>query len=132
MFTNVDEHCKNITFHQIYFKIHAESPLWIYYLEHYRKSGLQYRPTFQLAQLCRSRDHFFILSCLTFLVPLCAIGSKEVREDPYDVVKILDQCFVIFLYGIGSVFLDISMHHMDLIEIKNKISVHQIERKFKQ
>ena len=45
-----------------------------------------------------------------------AKGSKEVREDHYDnKVKHLFQCFVIFPYGIDSIFLDRLMHH--IIEI---------------
>ena len=58
-----------------------------------------------------------------------AIGSKEVREDPYDMVKTLDQCFVIFPYGIDSVFLDISMHPIAIIKIENKISINRIRKK---
>ena len=37
---------------------------------------------------------------------------KEVMEDPYDMVENIDQCFVIFPYG-----LDISMHCIEIIEI---------------
>ena len=48
-----------------------------------------------------------------------AIGSKEVREDLV-VAKTLDQCFVIFPYGIDSIFLDISMHCIEIIEIQKK------------
>ena len=48
-------------------------------------------------------------------------SSKDVREDPYDVVKNHDQCFRIFLCGINSVSMDISMHRSKIINIKNKI-----------
>ena len=48
-----------------------------------------------------------------------AIRSQEVREDPYDLMKILDKYYVIFPYGIDGVFLDISMLNIKIIEIEN-------------
>ena len=58
-----------------------------------------------------------------------AIGSKEVMEDPYDMVKNIDHCFMIFPVGLDSIFLDISMHCIEIIKIENKISIHRIEKK---
>ena len=43
------------------------------------------------------------------------------REDPYDLMKILDKYYVIFPYGIDGVFVDISMLNIEIIEIENKM-----------
>ena len=47
-----------------------------------------------------------------------AMGSQDVREDPYDIVKKHDQCLVFFPYGIDAIFMDISMHRIEIIKIK--------------
>ena len=36
------------------------------------------------------------------------------------------------LLGQTEVFIDISMHHIDIIEIQNKISIFKIKKKFEQ
>ena len=64
-----------------------------------------------------------------------AIGSKEVREDPYDRIKYLDHLSsvtVIFPYGIDSVFLDISMHCIEIIESKTKYQYIESTKDCKQ
>ena len=76
------------------------------------------------------RDGAYLIASLFFFQ--FAIGSKEVREVPYDMVKTRDQCFVIFPYGIDSVFLDISMHPIAIMEIENKISLNRIRKKTSQ
>ena len=37
------------------------------------------------------------------------------RQDPYDVVKSHNQCFMIFGNGLNGILLDVSMHHSEII-----------------
>ena len=52
------------------------------------------------------------------------IGSKDVEEDLHDIrSKHHDQYFMIFHVGIDSGFTDISMHRIEINEIKIEISM---------
>ena len=55
------------------------------------------------------------LNCHDSLFLFLVIGSIEVREVPYDAVKIHELCFVIFPFGIDGVFIDISLHIIRII-----------------
>ena len=49
-----------------------------------------------------------------------AIGSKDVREDPYDILENYDQCLVILPYGMCGVFMDSDLSMQRIIIIVNR------------
>ena len=79
----------------------------------YRRNSARALASIEGHMLWRSISLFLVMPHFPSSI---AIESKEVRDDPYDMVKNLDQCFAIFHRGIDSVFLD------------NTLSTHRIKR----
>ena len=59
-------------------------------------------------------------------VRLPYLPTKKVNQDPYDMMKNHNQCFVIFLNVTDSVFIDISMRRIEMIKIENEVSIYWI------